>query len=277
MFEFAESLKMQSLAVLGLALLMAVPARAEYQPGRVPEGSNAFTLPRHDLRLAVLGRSGFGFTDRTELTTYLTLFGVLLPNFEIKHRYYDEGAFAAAWSMDLLGGLYLVPIAGAIPLPGGAAGAAGVGAVPIGSEAANLFFTYRASYRLALSGKGGLRAVEAKAILVAAGGAVGGGNSGATLLATSVSGSRLIETGGLEVSGTLGGHDAFLAGLDGWFFNSWNSSHDDGLIFPCLAWTHAWTHTHFAGGAYTLVDLPHMRALHSRLPVAPYLNLFWTW
>src|SRR5262245_14358426 len=116
---------------LGYLLLVAAfptVARAEFADGEVPEGANAFTQPRHVLRLSLLGTSSFGITDHTEIATYLLCYAILFPNLRVEHRFTERNE-TIGMSIMVGVGAGILPVAGAMGLllPGGAVAGGGAG------------------------------------------------------------------------------------------------------------------------------------------------------
>ena len=248
-----------------IAFLAALPARADWEDGRVPEGDNAFTLRRHTLELSLLGRSSFGITDRVEISTYLPLDCVLFPNLGLEFQLHDDGVWASSFKLTLGAGAYPVVGGGIIPYPPIATGFAGF--VLAGFEEGELMVSARPARALTLTVRGGGLALEL--------GVVGVGGALAVyvpaVLPITGGGAAVGVTGGAEIDWALGEHDALVASGDVY----WLDGAGEGLAMGSMSWTHAWTHFHLTVGAYTLVDLPDARMFHDQLPVAPYANVYW--
>ncbi len=266
-------------AAAGMALLgLTVSARADYAPGRVPEGANAFTVARHELRLSVLGTSAYGITDHTEISTYLLGDAVLFPNLALEHTFHDDGTLVASWSLGVGAGALPVVAGVAIPLPGGVFGGGTLGVVGASAQDAELELSLRATDMLTLSVGGGAFALEGGFAGLIAGAGAGGGGAGGAGGEVALGGSRAGATAGAEADLTLGRHDVVVAGAEAWFFRPYYQDGPDGLVYAHVAWTHAWTHFHLSLGAYGFVDVPDAKILHdSQMPVAPYANVAWSW
>ena len=170
-----------------VVLTLPALARADWEDGRVPEGANAFTVRRHELRLNVLGRSAVGLTDRLEAArSYLP--PVVLPNLGLKYRAVETELFNLAFEVDGIGG-WLPWVTGlALPLPGGGIAAAGAGGVAGSVQATEALLSFGVSPRATLTLRLGAWAAEGTLL----GGAVAGGitKGGGTAVATPVATGR---------------------------------------------------------------------------------------
>src|SRR5262245_27136962 len=81
-------------------------AHADWERGVMPEGGTAYTVQQRELRLDLVGRSAFGITSRTELSTYVLLDAILFPNLELKVRVFENDDAAWAISGGVGAGLY---------------------------------------------------------------------------------------------------------------------------------------------------------------------------
>jgi hypothetical protein len=125
-------------SLLLMGSLSSLPST--WSDGRVPEGDNAYTVARGEVRIAAFGRSVLGLTDRLEASTDL-LFPtpeIPFPNLHLKWRFFENDV--AALALDGGGGFGLLPFAGggALPGPGFIIGVVGVGAA-LGSFQPALF------------------------------------------------------------------------------------------------------------------------------------------
>ena len=127
-------------------LLAAVSARADWETGVVPEGSNAYTIERHAVRLNVIGKSAFGLTDRLELSSYLPL--IIFPNIGLKYRLIDAPNFALALEGDLGAGAFPIAAGGILPLPGGIFGGGAAGLLLGSAQMAELHVSVRKKRRI---------------------------------------------------------------------------------------------------------------------------------
>ena len=248
-----------------MATCWAVPARADWEDGRVPEGDNAFTLRRHELELSLLGRSGFGITDAVEISTYLPLDLVLFPNLGLEVRLFDDGRWASSCKLTLGAGAYPVVGGGFLPYPPVAAGF--VGFVAAAFQAGEIMVSGRPGRAVTLTARAGGFAVEMGVL------GLGGGVAVYVPLVLPIAkgGATPGFTGGAEIDLALGDHDAIVAGGDIYYLDG----AEEGLAMATAGWTHAWRHFHLTVGAYTLVDLPDGRIWRDSLPVAPYANAYW--
>jgi len=252
------------LAVIGIACARGV-ARAEWEDWRVPEGANAYTVKRHDLRLDLIGRSAFGITSRVELSTYLLLDAVLFPNLGLKVRVADTPRVAVAVEGHVGGGLYPVAGGGLLPFPPVAFGS--VGFVAASFQLIGTQVTVHPAHALAFTLRGNLIAAEAKSENV--GGVVGPGAAAA--LPFAFGGSSVGASGGAEVDWVLGKHDTLVLEADVAGFRHAREQ----LSLAWIGWTHGWKRFHLTVGAYTIVDLPDAKMLHDKEPVAPFGNVYW--
>jgi len=258
-----------------LLVLVSPLARADFAPGEVPAAMNAYTEPRHALRLSLLGTSAFGFTERTELATYLVADALLFPNLRLEHRFGDGGGPLVVSAMAGAGaGAWPVAAGGVLPLPGGIVVGGGAGLAFGSIQTATLIATVRPARMLAVSVNGGGFAAEG-GIAAVAGGATPAGGDGGGGVATET---RRGATAGVELAGTLGPHDAIVIAADAWHMRPLVADGPSGMIYARATWTHAWRHLELTAGVYTLPDLPHARALRdAKLPVSPFLNAAWAW
>lgn len=266
--------------VLVVAALCLVPqlAHADYEPGIVPEGMNAYVHEHHDLHVSLLGTTQFALTDHTELATYLAADALLFPNLRVEHQLAANDHGAASLMLGAGGGLLPLAFATVLPLPGGIVGAGGVGIAWGSIQTATLVGTVRfpdLGYAVSLNG-GGFAAEGGIAGIIAAA-AAGGGGAGGGAVPASTSGSRLGWTFGLEADKTFGKHDALVVAIDVWRWQPLSMSDHfyPGVAYPRITWTHQLGNWQLTGGAYALVDLPYERALHSQHPVSPFFNVAW--
>lgn len=253
-------------SVLGLGLGPRL-AHADWQDGRVPERNGPWTVGANSARLSLFGRSAVGLGDRTEISTLLPLDLVLFPNLAVKHRFIEEGQFAAAYKLGF--GFGLLPLLGAavVPTPFPFV-VGGVGLAAGSVQSAGVQAAWRPG-RLCLTGRGGLFAAEGVVM------GVGGGASVGAIVPAGFATGRSMGgfSAGTEATLTLGARSAAFLSAD---------IHrllglPDGMIVASAAWMHAWKHTHLVLGLYSLIDLPDAQMLHSAMPVAPMGNLYWTW
>jgi hypothetical protein len=255
---------MGKLVCLGL-LLLASPARADWEDGRVPEGGNAFTLGRHVGEISLLGRSGVGLTDGVELSTMLPLDLVLFPNLGIKFRLFDDERWASSFKLTLGAGAYPVIGGGILPYPPIAGGF--VGFVAAAFQSGEVAVSWRAARPITLTLRGGAFGLEMGVL------GLGGGVAVYVpfVLPITGGGAALGLSGGGEMDAVLGEHDAII--VEGDVYGLVGAQ--EGLLLATAGWTHGWKCFHLTLGAYTLVDLPEGRMLHDQLPVAPYANAYW--
>jgi hypothetical protein len=274
-----STMRLRLFAPLVLGGLLLVPARAHagYTDGDVPEGGNASTLGRHAVRLSLIGESGIGLTDHTELSTFLLYDAVLFPNLQLEHRFMD-GTLAASWSVGLGAGALPIVAGTALPLPGGIVGAAGVGVIGAAEEHAALHLSWRAARSITVSATAGAWALEGGFAGVVAGAGVGGGGGGGTGAPVSGSSSRGGPMAGVELAATLSPHDALLVAVDGWAFKPYVTDGASGLLYGRATYTHVWTHFGLTLGVYGLADPPHFRTVRdAKVPLGPYASIAWTW
>ena len=107
------------------------------------------------------------------------------------------------------------------------------------------------------------------AAAVGAGGGGAGGGGGPF----EQHGSRKGATVGIEFDRTFGAHDALTVAADVWAWQRLTMDTESAFVYPKVTWSHQFTHWQLTGGAYALIDLPKGNTLHSKMPVAPYINL----
>jgi hypothetical protein len=269
---------MQRTALISL-IFLALPgvARADYREGEVPEGGNASTLRAGEKRIALIGPTGIGITDHTELTTSLMYDLVLFPNLQLEHRFAD-GEVSASWSVGVGAGALPVAGGGVLPLPGAIIGVAGVGIVAAAEEHAKINVTWHPVAPIALSATVGAFALEGGFTGLVGGVGVGGGGAAGGVVPVAGGSSRGGPLAGLEVAATLGPRDAILVAVDAYKFSPWVQGGASGLIYARASWTHAWERFALSLGAYTLADPPHYQTIKdSKLPVGPFMNVAWSW
>lgn len=254
------------------AVLIPSAARAEYREGIVPEGTNAFVHHRREIRLSVLGPSQLALTDRTEIGTYLLADALLFPNLRLEHQLGETEHVATSFMLGAGAGVLPLAAGGVLPFPGGAVAAGGVGFAWGSIQTATLLTSFRTG-PTALSFNAGGFAMEGGVAGVVGGVGAGGGGAGAAGGPAETHGSRAGLTAGVEISRTVGAHDAIIAAVDTWKWRAMTMDGATGFVYPRITWTHQWTHVALTGGAYALIDLPKAEALHSKLPVAPFLNV----
>lgn len=262
-------LRLALLATLATAAL-ASSARADWEDGRVPEGGdNAYTLGRHQLRVPILGATTFGLSSRVELSTYAPLDLVLFPNLAVKWRFHETDTTAVAAKLGAGGGIY--PIVGGAIIPYPPTGAGFFGFVAAGTQKLDLTASTRTSRMLTLSATAGAFAVELGVIAIA--GAASFAGYVPLVLPLSGGGAAPGATGGVELDYRIDKRDVFVFDLNVWFVRGAK----DGLLMSTAAFTHAWGTFHLTIGAYTLADVPDTTIWkQSKLPVAPYANVSWT-
>jgi hypothetical protein len=249
------------LVVLGSASV----GRADWSDGRVPEGDNAFTVRRHELRLSLLGRSAFGITDRVELSTYLPLYFVLFPNLALKVGLVDAPATSVALELGAGGGAY--PMIGGLPVPPFVA-VGFVGFAVAGYQTAAVDWSVRPARPLTLTVRGGVIGLELGVVGVggvAAPGAV-------AVLPILGGGSAVGGVGGLEADLVLGPKDALVVDTSLYYLRG----ADEALMLATAGWSHGWERVHLTLGACAVVDVPHAKLWRDGTPVGPYANLYWS-
>lgn len=264
----SRSYRLASFAALSALAVLATasPAHAEWADSRVPEGDTAFTLRGGDARVSILGRSAVGLSDRVELSTYFPLYFLLLPNFSLKWRFHEGEEWATSIEGTVVAGAYPVAVAAAF-LPGVAVGGAGL---VLGSyQSLALTESYRPSDSVVLSLSAGV--IGAEVGFVGAGGVVGAGGAAATPI--TAGGSDSGGRGGAQVDVVLRRRDLLSFSVDAWWFRRSAA----GFALALAGWTHAWKHFHLTAGLYSVTDLPDAKTLaHSKLPVGPYANVYFT-
>lgn len=261
-------------------LLIASPALAlaEYRDGEVPEGMNAFTLHRRAVHVSLLGTSGIGLTDNTELATYLAADALLFPNLRLEHRFLRGDDVSASLMLGAGAGVYPFAVGAFLPLPGAVVAGGGVGFAWASIQTATVVGSVRVTPAVTLSANAGGFALEGGFAAVAGGVGAGGGGGGGGGGTASDSGSRTGGTAGVELAATVGHHDALIVAVDGWLTRAHGMDPAEGLLYPRATWTHAWKHFHLTGGVYALLDPPSWKsAKESKMPVAPYVNVAWNW
>lgn len=263
-----------------LVLLAAVSrtAHADYADGEVPEGINAFTQPRHTLRLSLLGASAFGITDHTELATYLLGDAVLFPNLRLEHRFTERDE-TIGMSMMAGVGAGMLPIAGGggLILPGGAVAGGGAGIAWGSIQTLSAIVSARLAPTLTASVNAGGFAAEGGIAGVIGGVGVGGNGAGGGAAPASIAGSMTGAMAGVEVADTIGKHDAIVIASDAWFFKPLTMDGSSGIIYARAAWTHTWHRFGLTGGAWSLIDLPDAKAFRTaKVPVGLLANVAWT-
>jgi hypothetical protein len=251
------------LLIVAAAIGRPSSARADWEDGRVPEGDSAFTVPRHMLRLGLVGRSAVGLTGRLELSTHLPLDLLLFPNLALKYRFVDGERIASAIKLGAGGGAYPV-LVGAV-----------MGFVPLGFlglvggayEQAQIDVTLHPSRPLALTLRGGVLATQVGVV-----GTGGAAARGAVVFPVLGGGSAVAATGGVEADWALGDQDALV--LEGDIYAFHEASQE--LVTASLVWTHALGVWHVSVGAWTLMAVPGGDAVTDRSIVLPYANVYWT-
>ena len=255
-------------------LLVPALAHADSRPGIVPEGTNAFVHDRHEVRLSVLGTSSFALTDKTEIGSYLLADALLFPNLRVEHQLGQSEHVATSFMLGAGAGVYPLAVGGVLPMPGGVVAAGGAGIAWGSIQTATVITTVRVDC-LAMSLNAGGYAMEGGLVGVIAGAGAGGGGAGAGATPAETHGSRTGLTAGTEISRTFGRRDALVAAVDVWTLPAMTMDAPTGLVYPRITWTHQWAHWQLTGGAYALIDLPNARSLHSKEPVAPFINVAW--
>ncbi len=257
-------------------MIAAVPAVARrtrrcttgpFEPGEVPEATNAYTLKRRDVHLSMLGTSSVGLTDDTELASYLIADVMLFPNLRLEHRFVHGKTLSMSWQIGAGAGAYPVAVASALPLPGGAVAGGAVGSAWGAIQSATLLASVHLDDATSLSVNGGGFVLEGGLAGVIGGGRVGGAVGAVGAMA------------GFEIARTLGRRDALIVACDAWVIRGISMDEDTGILYPRAVWTHVFGHHfHLTTGAYALLDPPSWKAIKaSKLPVGPYVNVSWTW
>lgn len=261
---------------LVVTVLLVVPtvARADYRPGEVPEGNNAFVHARHDVRLSLLGTSEFAITDHTEIATYVLADALLFPNLRVEHQLGKSEHIATSFTLGAGAGVYPLAVGAFLPLPGAIVAGGGVGFAWGSIQSATVLTTVR-DRELALSFNAGGFAMEGGVAGVVGGVGAGGGGAGAGAGPAEAHGSMKGLTAGAELARTFGTRDALIVAADLWKWHALTMDGATGFVYPRITWTHSWAHWQLTGGAYALVDLPKASALHSKEPVAPFINVAW--
>jgi hypothetical protein len=264
---------MKKLIVALIVSLLAATAHADWDPnGHIPEGGdNAWTIGRHDLRVSILGPTAFGITDRVELSTFLPLDLLLFPNLALKWRFHEapNGSYAA--KLGVGGGAY--PIIGGAFIPYPPTGAGFIGLIGASYQKLDLIGSWhpgptdRFTFSLAVAGF----ALEMGGV------GIGSVDSLATwvpnVLPIALGGSAVGAMGGVELDYRIDRRNVFVFDADLWALRHAK----DGLLVMTAGITHAWRHFHLTIGAYSLGDVPALTLWkESKMPVAPYANVYWT-
>jgi hypothetical protein len=253
--------------ILASLLAPVASARADWERHVVPEGSNAYTVERRELRVNLLGRSAFGISSQVELSTYLLLDAILFPNLELKVNVHDGPRVGWALSGGVGAGVLPYAGGGALPYPPVAVGVVGLAALSIQQLGTQV--SLRASTPLTLSLRGSVVALEAGTI---AAGAVAAPQ--AVLPVPFGAGTAHVGgTAGAEADWVLDGRNVLVLSADAAHFRGAR----DTILVATLGWTHAWRHAHLTVGAYSILDAPDFRLADGSLPLGPYVNAYWTW
>jgi hypothetical protein len=260
------------------ASLSSLPST--WDEGKLPEGDNAFTVHRGEVRLALFGRSAVGLTDRLELSTNL-LFPTpefLLPNLHLKYRFLENDTVAAAIEGGGMATLLPIPVAGALPLPGAIVGVAAIGAATGAVQHLEGHLTFHAQ-KLSATLTGGGYVAEGALLAAGVGGIVGGVGVAAIPIAAGMGSVEYGATFGGEMAVAFDAHNAVM--LQGYGFTLQKplpgNDNIQALTMESLSYLHRWDVFTLTLGAYSIVDLPHAQMItNSKLPAAPFFNLAWT-
>ena len=85
-----------TLLALVAAILLATPARADFGDIRRIFSGTAYTLSEGDFAVGVIGPMSFGLIDQFTLTTHPILDLILIPNLNLKWKFFDNNKVALA-------------------------------------------------------------------------------------------------------------------------------------------------------------------------------------
>ena len=250
-----------------------------WEDGRIPEGSNAFTLHRHEFRLNTFGRSSYGITDRLEISAQIPLYFVLFPNFSLKYRFIDKEHFAAAAVLGGGGGAFPIAYGTWLVASHFAGGVGTAGFITSGTQFAKLDITWHPVKFLSLTGRGAICAAE---ISYEGLGALAG-FGGAGVVPILIGGTTWGYSGGTEADFAINKRNAIIVRVNTIYFPKTYHALD-----YSIAWTHAWKHFHLTVGAfdgYGLLDKvilvetdsgssPTNSNQNKVIPI-PFVNLYW--
>jgi len=241
-----------------------------WDDGHVAEFASAYILRRHEVRLNIIGRSSYSFSNKVEISCYLPL--IIFPNFALKYKFIDKPHFASALEGGTAVGILPVAAAGGIIMQGGAVGGAGIGLIHGSDNHLKLFLSFPVSHRLTFSFRGSISAIHAGYFGGAAIGGIGGDGAGAGLIPVSDGKWFRYLMGGFET-------DCVLNKLNEITLNTSLGGFKGGkkqLGLFTLAWTHAKIHFHYSYGLYGFYDPPTFEIIHqAKLPVSPYASVYW--
>lgn len=251
---------------IGVAVLASL-AHADWETGLVPEGSTAATIEKHAFRLNVIGKSAFGLSDSVELSSYVPL--IICPNLGLKVRLFETPHWLMALEGDVAaGGL---PLAGAaiLPVPGLIAGGAAAGLALGSAQLLEAHVGLRLAPPVMLSVRGGGFALEGAVVGAGVGAAVGGNGAAVVPLVAGAGNTLVGFTAGAELDAVLDPRNAFVVQGD-----VTGAANSPLLVMASASWIHAWDHFHLQLGVYTMLSVPMNEP--PKLPVAPFVNVFWT-
>ena len=265
------------------ALRKQMDFHTNWEQGKVPDFTNAYTLNRHELRLNLFGRSAYAFTDRFEVSSFIPV--VFLPNLSFKYRYIDNPHFAAAFEAGVATGALPLAIASGLLLPGAVIGAGTAGVLHGSDYSAKLHATWRPGKKVAFSLRVGASGFKTRYIGVIGGAGLG---SGGGLIGFLPVDKGLIRAtwlmAGFEIDYAINKRNIIvLRGSINSITTPRSRMNDTGmtagrnyLSYPSLSYTHAWNHFHLTAGLFDLYYPPEVRSPKgSAITGSEYVNVYW--
>lgn len=241
-----------------------------WEDGRVPEFSNAYTLRCNEIKLNILGRSSIALSDKLEMSTYLPL--IVTPNVAFKYRFLDSRFFALAIEVGTAVGIFPIAFASGFLLPGVAVGAGSIGLLHGYDSHLKLFLSFKPTKKLTFSFRGSASAIYAAYLGGGAFLGVGGNGAAAGLFPISESKKFKFYSGGFETDYVVNKRNAIV--LDARIGGFCGGKKQLGMT--TLSWTFAKNHFHYSLGLYGFFDPPTFEMFReSKLPIAPYANVYW--
>ncbi|MCC7050884.1 MAG: hypothetical protein IT239_03795 [Bacteroidia bacterium] len=237
----------------------------------ISEFGNAYTLPRHEIKLNVIGKSAYAFSNRTELSVYFPLF-FILPNFSLKHKIIDKKFFVSSIEGGACGGVFPFSMASGIFLPGMALGVGTFGIFHGTDYHSKLYFSFPLSNKFTLSARYSISVIRVGYRGIVGGAAVTGNGIGGYISSVDIGKKRKWYGGAVEANYALDKKNylSFTTSL-GMFDGG-----AKGLGLSTLSWTHAKNHFHYSLGLYGFFDPPTYEMVkQSKLLASFFINVYW--
>ncbi|MCX6257145.1 MAG: hypothetical protein NTW49_04500 [Bacteroidia bacterium] len=241
-----------------------------WENGRMPEFANAYTLHSHEVRLNVIGRSSFAFSNKLEMSIYLPL--IITPNISFKFNFLDCKFLASAIEAGVAGGIFPVVAASGIIMPGGGVGGGTAGLLHGSDCHLKLIFSFPLNNKFTFSIRGSASTIHAGYWGGGAFAGLGGSDATVGLFPINVSKRFRFYAAGFDADYLIDKQNAVVMNSCVGGFEGAKKQ----LGLATLSWTHAKIHFHYTFGLYCFYDPPGYEMLHeSKLPVSAYANVYW--